>query len=194
MENASPIRQFFDTVSRKRDDMQEFTTYLSTASCENVQLPIPSSGPSRATISNEFLVKRAKKIIRIFASDKEFRDGGTYAKIGEWLNEGVSVFIFYDGEKYQYTFPPTYPNGVIVQLATNDFKKAVSKAFKGISHFIVSDEVAYRREYDPNNHFGVTNFNDPEEAKKMIGLFDKHFNKQYVEERISFWKRMFSLG
>ena len=69
-------------------------------------------------------------------------------------------------------------NSIQIRLITEEGRDEIRAQFNGaLNNFAVFDNDMYRLEYDPLEYKAFGSFNNPEDAKLLLDLFDKVFEK-----------------
>lgn len=159
------INEYYEIIDQCAKNLENFT--------------IPNSEQIHAIYLIKTLFKNAQSNIRIFTG-RLFE--GVYGN--EDLQEEARNFLRKDADnsvRIAYQEPLDIANCAFIQTILNDDRRKgslklwnASEKFKDINtHFAVMDDKAFRFETDHANTKAIANFGDPDNAKKLVEIFDK---------------------
>ena len=163
--------------------LEKYRAVLESAAKEDAKTPIFNEGKEHAAILMSVIFDNAKDYVDIYcnALNPELSMIDVYYdSLKNCLDRGVKIRLALQSSEAQIDDGAIAlikaKKDNIVKILTSEENNRIQQLLGNINiHFAVSDEKAYRLEYDPTNFKATSSFNDPLIANALQIAFNSVF-------------------
>lgn len=172
--------------------LNEYRDYLTKLVKENSPLLFSNGGKEYASILMSILLENTSRSICMFCEgfkpdliiEKDYWEALSkyLAQTEKTLHVLVNSDAYVDAKPLQTLFAKQAERNnddtIQIRLITAEGRNDIMAQFNGaLNNFAVFDDNMYRLEYEPSEYKAFGSFNDPEDAKLLLELFNKVFEK-----------------